>query len=164
MTKKIARELRADRRIEVREELGHCSVSDYLDLQVKKLNKPLRDAGNLQGVVSKPTLWELRSEFLNSKDYDPDDIEDLSKMKDAQEQDVKDKVLGAVVTIQRVAKNPFHVIQATDNQIKILLKMIEDGHPIILYVDATGGLVEFPEPLKELKKNLLLRCSSSSSP
>lgn len=70
-------------------------------------------------------------------------------MKDAQEKDVKDKVPGAVVTIQRVIKNPFYVIQATDNQIKILLKMIEDGHPIILYVDATGGVSRAPQGVQK---------------
>lgn len=52
----IARELRADRRIEVREELAHCSVSVYLDLQLEKLDKSLRDAGTFR-VSSRNQLY-----------------------------------------------------------------------------------------------------------
>ncbi|KAJ6647892.1 Deoxynucleoside kinase, partial [Pseudolycoriella hygida] len=116
-------ELSGAERQKVRKVLSQKTVKQFRAEKINEADKKLRAEGNLQDVYSDDTLRRVRHEALTSQDLHKNDIQDLLEKNKQQVADVENNVEGA----------------------EILLKMVENGDVIVLYVDATGSVVAAPQ-------------------
>lgn len=140
---KIVGHVRGEHRKEVTAKIGEMGVEEYVAECSRNADPELLRQGNLQDTISLSAAEKMKSEYLQSLDFDKDDIIDLLLLKIHQDFSVKDpNEFGISGYIRRIGLIPFFVTMFSDEQLRIV-KMLETFFSV--YVDATGSVVKSGE-------------------
>lgn len=142
---KITRHVRGSQRVDVKSKLETMSAEEYLKFCEKNVDQRLIDDGNLQDCISYSSAAKMRSEVIQQKDFDKDDIIDLLMMKihqDSSDKNHPDSSPNINSYIRRINLDPFSVTLFSDEQFNCL-KLIKNSslnEPVTVYFDATGSV------------------------